>query len=118
VSAEQGWREYGFHSINLVDRNARYRPGEAKRGKENAPGLLPVCDLVYHCLCPVANLESTVNFRRYTIAALSFLVLASAANAFDSKRDALWAAVRAGDVKAAKEAVENGADVAAGTSMA
>ncbi|HEV8059502.1 MAG TPA: PQQ-binding-like beta-propeller repeat protein [Gemmataceae bacterium] len=54
-----------------------------------------------------------MGLQRYTIAALFLLWFASIASALDSKRDALWAAVRAGDVKAAKEAVEKGANVAA-----
>ncbi len=54
-----------------------------------------------------------MTLHRYPIAALFLLWFASIASAFDSKRDALWAAVRAGDVKAAKEAAEKGADVAA-----
>ena len=48
-------------------------------------------------------------YRRLT----SLLVLLIAANvaSADAKRDALWAAVRAGDVAALKAAVEKGADV-------
>jgi outer membrane protein assembly factor BamB len=52
-----------------------------------------------------------VTIRCRVAAALWFLFLAAATNAADLKRDALWAAVRAGDVKAVKQAVENGADV-------
>jgi outer membrane protein assembly factor BamB len=52
-----------------------------------------------------------VTFRRIAIAALALLVLTTAANSADPKRDALWAAVRAGDVKAVRAAVESGADV-------
>ncbi|HEY1377557.1 MAG TPA: PQQ-binding-like beta-propeller repeat protein [Gemmataceae bacterium] len=43
--------------------------------------------------------------------AVSLLLALAATAAADPKRDALWAAVRAGDVKAARQAVENGADV-------
>src|SRR5437899_1982320 len=43
------------------------------------------------------------------VAALAFL--AAPASARDEKREALWAAVRAGDVKAVAAALDNGADV-------
>src|SRR5205807_2665001 len=42
--------------------------------------------------------------------AFFLLALAAAATAADPKRDALWAAVRAGDVAAVRAAVANGAD--------
>jgi outer membrane protein assembly factor BamB len=48
---------------------------------------------------------------RYLIAALWILICCLAASAADSKRDALWAAVRAGDIKAVRQAVDKGADV-------
>lgn len=49
--------------------------------------------------------------RRIATATLFSLVLAATAAAADPKRDALWAAVRAGDVAAVRAAVEKGADV-------
>ena len=52
-----------------------------------------------------------MSFRRFAIAALFLPFLAAAVNAADPKRDALWAAVRAGDVAAVRAAVDSGADV-------
>ena len=52
-----------------------------------------------------------MSFRQYTSVALLLLLGATSGSAADSKRDALWAAVRAGDVKAAQAAVTQGADV-------
>ena len=49
--------------------------------------------------------------RRPATAALVLLALAAPAGAADPKRDALWAAVRAGDVKAVQAALDSGADV-------
>jgi outer membrane protein assembly factor BamB len=49
--------------------------------------------------------------RCHATAALFLVVLAADANAGDPKRDALWAAVRAGDVQAVQAALEKGADV-------
>jgi outer membrane protein assembly factor BamB len=51
-----------------------------------------------------------MNLRIYTVALLALLVLSGGAQA-DEKRDVLWAAVRAGDVKAVEAALEAGADV-------
>jgi outer membrane protein assembly factor BamB len=51
-----------------------------------------------------------------TVAAL-LLVLATSARARDEKRDALWAAVRGGDVKAVAAALDNGADINARNEM-
>ena len=48
---------------------------------------------------------------RHATAAFLILALTAAASAADPKRDALWAAVRAGDVKAVQAALDNGADV-------
>src|SRR5581483_644605 len=45
------------------------------------------------------------------------LCLAASASARDEKRDALWAAVRAGDVKAVASALDNGADINAKNEM-
>ncbi len=50
---------------------------------------------------------------RITIALGCILVLPLAIRAADTKRDALWTAVRAGDVKAMSKAVDDGADVKA-----
>src|SRR4051794_35319712 len=52
-----------------------------------------------------------MTLRRHALAASLLLGLAAAATAADPMRDTLWAAVRAGDVAAARAAVENGADV-------
>ena len=53
-----------------------------------------------------------MNTLRFT-AIFFVLMLAAGGFAADSKRDILWAAVRSGDLKAVKEAVEKGADVKA-----
>jgi outer membrane protein assembly factor BamB len=57
--------------------------------------------------------------RRHTItlAVLSALVWAAPAPAKDSPRDALWAAVRNGDVKAVRAALDAGADINARNEM-
>jgi ankyrin repeat protein len=49
--------------------------------------------------------------RTSSITIVVSLALATGAFGADSKRDALWAAVRAGDVKAVEKAVNDGADV-------
>ena len=56
-------------------------------------------------------MEATMNILRYVTTALFLLLFVAFTKAADPKRDALWAAVRAGDVKAVREAVEKGADV-------
>src|SRR5262245_51365672 len=48
---------------------------------------------------------------RHALAAIVLMALTATATAADPKRDALWAAVRAGDLAAVKTAVEKGADV-------
>jgi outer membrane protein assembly factor BamB len=50
---------------------------------------------------------------RNIIAGICVFILPAAVWAADLKRDALWAAVRAGDVKALRKAVDDGADVKA-----
>lgn len=57
--------------------------------------------------------ESAVTNRTIANSLVVLLVLTSCSVAADAKRDALWAAVRAGDVKAVREAVEHGANVKA-----
>ncbi len=52
-----------------------------------------------------------MSFRRHATAASLVLAITAAAVTADAKRDALWAAVRAGDVQAVRAAIENGADV-------
>jgi outer membrane protein assembly factor BamB len=52
-----------------------------------------------------------MNILRYGSVALLLLLCVAFTNAADPKRDALWAAVRAGDLKAVREAIEKGADV-------
>jgi outer membrane protein assembly factor BamB len=52
-----------------------------------------------------------MRFGSCTTSTIFLLAFASVALASDPKRDALWAAVRAGDIKAIREAVEKGADV-------
>src|SRR5258708_28186689 len=47
----------------------------------------------------------------YLALSASLMFVAASASARDGKRDALWAAVRAGDVKAVAAALESGADV-------
>jgi outer membrane protein assembly factor BamB len=49
--------------------------------------------------------------RCHVTAALLLLLLGGFTKAADPKRDALWAAVRSGDVKAMQGAIDNGADV-------
>ena len=49
-------------------------------------------------------------YRRPAIAAL-FLAFATSAHAADSKRDAIWSAVRSGDVQALQKAIDDGGDV-------
>ena len=51
--------------------------------------------------------------RQLLLVAFMMLILAPGARSADSKRDALWAAVRAGDLEAMQEAVEKGAEVSA-----
>jgi outer membrane protein assembly factor BamB len=48
---------------------------------------------------------------RHVAACLLAVVLARSALAADATRDALWSAVRSGDVAAVKDAIKNGADV-------
>lgn len=57
--------------------------------------------------------ECAVNTLVFKTSIVVLLIVANGAVAADAKRDALWAAVRAGDVKAVKEAVAKGADVKA-----
>ncbi len=52
-----------------------------------------------------------MNCRCQVSAALLLLIVGGFANAADPKREALWAAVRSGDVKAVQEALDKGADV-------
>src|SRR5262245_3041615 len=54
--------------------------------------------------------EYAMSRLRHAIAAIILLTLAAVSRA-DAKRDALWAAVRAGDVAAMQAALDNGADV-------
>ena len=53
----------------------------------------------------------------FLVAALLTLLLSSVSSAKDDKRDALWAAIRAGDVKAIEAALEKGADINAKNEM-
>ncbi|CAN5597624.1 hypothetical protein BH10PLA2_BH10PLA2_21000 [soil metagenome] len=52
------------------------------------------------------------SYRRFLLG-ICLLVVPVTARAADTKRDALWAAVRAGDVKAINKAIDDGADVKA-----
>jgi outer membrane protein assembly factor BamB len=52
-----------------------------------------------------------MRLRRPVLATLTFLAVGAAARAADPKRDALWAAVRAGDAAAVRRALQDGADV-------
>src|SRR5579871_7045481 len=50
-------------------------------------------------------------FGPFLTLAAAIILLPAVAPAKDTKRDALWAAVRAGDAKAVAAALDNGADV-------